>query len=290
MTTAEAIEEFLTYLLAEKGDSALTIAAYETDLASFRDFVRNKDAKDLTVSDLSTFIVTLSQSHLKEASVIRKAMAVRGLYRYLAGEKVLDVQLNDLLTPKKGHHLPDVLTEEEITRLFATVDSKDAKGKLNIALLEVAYGSGLRVSELVLLRKDAVNYRQGYMKITGKGKKERIVPLGQEANGVLGTYVDEVRSKIRGNSPLLFLHPSGKKVSRQYFFLLVKKATKEAEITKHVSPHTLRHSFATQLLRNGAELRQVQELLGHADIETTQIYTHLSLTDEIAAYKAGMKR
>jgi integrase/recombinase XerD len=218
------------------------------------------------------------QSHgIKNATLIRKSMAIKGLYKFLKGEGILDITLSDLQTPKKEKRLPDILSLEEIQRLFQQPDINTPKGLLDLALMETTFACGLRVSELINLRKDKINTKSGYLRVLGKGSKERIIPIHQEALKVISLYEKEVRSKIDTKKMNLFLHKNGKEISRQYFFIELKKYVKQAGIEKNVSPHTLRHCFATLLLENGAQLRQVQELLGHQNLSTTQIYTHVTV-------------
>jgi integrase/recombinase XerD len=290
MKSSEAIEGYLTYLTAEKGDGQKTIKAYQKDLEEFTSLVGDKEASELNGDDFIRFLDCLSQKGLKKSSLIRKSMSVRGFYKYLKNEGQVNVVLADLVSPKKEKRLPNVLSEEEIDSLFSQVDKETKKGKLDLALLELDYGSGLRVSELVNIRKDQINYKGGYLKIFGKGRKERIVPLGEEANMTIQSYLEEVRNDLSAKNPYLFLHPDGKRVSRQYFFLRIKHYAKLAGINKTISPHTLRHSFATRLLEKGAQLKDVQALLGHSQIETTQIYTHVSRTLETSSYDKSMKR
>ena len=291
MKTREAYEEFLTYLASEKGDDSKTIAAYETDLRQFCDFVKNKDIKELTPEDRDDFLFSLEKKNIKRSSLIRKATSLRGFYKFLKREGLReDLLLSSLVTPKKEKHLPTVLSLEEVKRLLAQTDLSTKRGLLDLALMEVAFSCGLRVSELVELRKDEINRKNGYLKVTGKRKKERLLPIRREALEAMRLYEEKVRSPIKTSSPYFFLHKGGKKVSRQYFFRKLKEYVKSAGIQKNVSPHTLRHTYATLLLENGAELREVQELLGHAEIETTQIYTHLSQKKEQEAYEKGMRR
>lgn len=291
MKTREAYEEFLTYLASEKGDDSKTISAYETDLRQFCDFVKNKDIKELTPEDRDDFLFSLEKKNIKRSSLIRKATSLRGFYKFLKREGLReDLLLSSLVTPKKEKHLPTVLSLEEVKRLLAQPDLSTKRGLLDLALMEVAFSCGLRVSELVELRKDEINRKNGYLKVTGKRKKERLLPIRREALEAMRLYEEKVRSPIKTSSPYFFLHKDGKKVSRQYFFRKLKEYVKSAGIQKNVSPHTLRHTFATLLLENGAELREVQELLGHAEIETTQIYTHLSQKKEQEAYEKGMRR
>jgi integrase/recombinase XerD len=294
MTVTEESEEFLSYLVAEKGDSPATLSAYKKDLSQFCSFVQNKDCSQLTAEDISDFLLFCSEEkQLKKASAIRKAMALRGFYKFLKREGILEVELADLPVPKKAKRLPRVLTQEEIGRLFSVPDPSKPRQLLDLAMLELCYACGLRVSELVSLTTENITFKGGYLKVFGKGRKERIVPVGREAQEVVLRYVEEVRNGLPNakKTKVLFLHPkTGKKVSRQSFFLRLKAYARKAGITKTISPHSLRHSFATHLLENGAKLRDVQELLGHSQIETTQIYTHVSQTAEIEQYRKAMKR
>ena len=290
MKTNEACEEFLTFLLTEKGDSLNTINAYKVDLEEFTSFVKNKEANKLGSEDMNDFLFGLQSHGIKNATLIRKSMAIKGLYKFLKGEGILDITLSDLQTPKKEKRLPDILSLEEIQRLFQQPDINTPKGLLDLALMETTFACGLRVNELINLRKDKINTKSGYLRVLGKGSKERIIPIHQEALKVISLYEKEVRSKIDTKKMNLFLHKNGKEISRQYFFIELKKYVKQAGIEKNVSPHTLRHCFATLLLENGAQLRQVQELLGHADIETTQIYTHLSKKKQQEEYEKSMRR
>ncbi len=288
MKINDGIESFLTFLSAEKGDSKNTILAYEKDLLDFKKSLKKDEVKDLNSEDLSDYLCQLSDKKLKKATLVRKSMAIRGFYKYLKGEGLLNVNLADLPIPKTGRKLPTILSEEEINLLFSEPKNDTPKGALDSALLEVCYSCGLRVSELVNLRKDQINFKNGYIKVLGKGRKERIVPIGQEAIASILNYQEVY--PFKNKSPLVFQNRDGKTVSRQYFFLELKKYAKLAHINKRISPHTLRHSFATRLLENGAQLRDVQELLGHSQIETTQIYTHVSRTLEQKDYDAHMKR
>lgn len=289
MTTGEAIEGFLVYLLAEKGDSKKTIAAYEVDLRGFKEFVQDKAASSLCGEDLSDFLLSESGKGYKKATIVRKAMAVRGLFRYLKGEGILSIVLGDLDMPKNEKKLPRTLSDGEIRKLFERQDASTYKGLLDLTMMELCYSCGLRVSELCNLPLEEVNLRQGYLKILGKGDKERMVPMSKECLSYLSLYI-EARSKIKKMKKNLFLHEDGKPVSRQYFFLALRKAAKDAGIQTPVHPHMLRHSFATTLLENGAPIRQVQELLGHAQVETTMIYTHVSHRLKRESYDRSMKR
>lgn len=290
MKMNEAIEEFLTYMSAEKGDSATTIKAYENDMKDFASFIGEKDTDELTGEDFSDFIAVLSEKGLKKSSITRKYMCVRQFYGFLKTEKHLSIVMKDLSMVKNERKLPVVLSEEEIDLLFAQCDLKTYAGLLDRAMMELSYTSGLRVSETVLLRQDNLSLKGGYVKIRGKGKKERIVPLALSCQQVLTKYLEVGRMTIKTRSPLFFLHHNGKEVSRQYFYLQLKKYCDMAHIEKKISPHTLRHSCATRLIENGASLKDVQALLGHSQIVTTQIYTHISRQKEMEEYEKAMKR
>ncbi len=289
MTLIEAKEEFLTYLMTEKGDTGKTLESYKVDLDQFIRFVGKRDACELTGNDLGDFLSFLSGKGYKNNTLIRKSMAVKGFYKFLKNEGEIRLVLSDLLTPKKEQRLPDVLSSEEIQRLFAAIDQKDYKGRLDFTLCLICFSCGLRVSELISLRKDKINPESGQIRLMGKRSKERIVPISNEALEGLFSYLKE-RDKIKTKSKNLFVHQNGKEVSRQYFFLEIKKYAKDAKIKKNVSPHTLRHSYATLLLENGAQLKEIKELLGHEDISTTQIYTHISKKKEEEEYRQAMRR
>ena len=284
------IEEFLTYLLTEKGDSIKTIEAYKLDLYSFSNYVDNKDVSLLSSNDMNDYLFSLSDKGYKNASLIRKSMSIKGFYKYLKREGAIDLVLTDLQVPKKEKRLPEILSVEEINQLIEQIDINTDKGLLDLAMILLTFSCGLRVSELVLLRKDRINFKNAYLRVFGKRNKERILPVSKEALEVLIRYDQTIRNKIQKKSPLFFLHSDGKEVSRQYFFLEIKKYAKKANLKKNISPHTLRHSYATLLLENGAQLKQVQAFLGHADIETTQIYTHLSKKKQQEEYEASMRR
>lgn len=284
------IEEFLTYLLTEKGDSIKTIEAYKLDLYSFSNYVDNKDVSLLSSNDMNDYLFSLSDKGYKNASLIRKSMSIKGFYKYLKREDAIDLVLTDLQVPKKEKRLPEILSVEEINQLIEQIDINTDKGLLDLAMILLTFSCGLRVSELVLLRKDRINFKNAYLRVFGKRNKERILPVSKEALEVLIRYDQTIRNKIQKKSPLFFLHSDGKEVSRQYFFLEIKKYAKKANLKKNISPHTLRHSYATLLLENGAQLKQVQAFLGHADIETTQIYTHLSKKKQQEEYEASMRR
>lgn len=290
MTIIEAIDSFLTYIISEKGDSKKTFESYKTDLKEFSMFIKKTDAHELSGDDISCFIQEQSNQGMKKNSLVRKAMCLRHFYRYLKKEEILELSLDELDIPKNDSHLPTYLTEEEIKKLLSAIDAKSKKGLLDLALIVLDLSTGLRVSELVTLRLDNISFKDSYLKVFGKGNKERILPFLDETNYVLTKYMEQVRELIKNPAKEFFLHPNGKKVTRQYVFLIVKEYAEKANLQKKISPHSLRHTYATNLLNRGADLRKVQELLGHSNIETTQIYTHVSMKKKIAEYDEGMKR
>ena len=290
MTLYEASENFLMYLATEKGDSKMTISSYKIDLQEFFDFVKVEDVKDLKADDVSSFVQELSLKGYKKNSLIRKAMCIRLFYKYLKSENLINVSLDELPPIKNDKKLPVYLTVDEVDKIIKCVDKDNPKGLLDLSLIVLDFSTGLRVSELVNLKIQNFNFKDYYLKVMGKGNKERIIPYTKETHEIINLYLEKIRKQIKTSKKELFLHPDGKTVSRQYFYLRLKEYAKIAGITKNISPHTLRHTFATFLLNNGAGLKSVQELLGHSNIETTQIYTHLSMKTKLEEYDKKMKR
>ncbi len=287
MTLRDAMERFFAYLLSEKGDSRRTVEAYEGDLRQFQDLIGEKPAEELGLSDYDDYLAFLTSKGYSKTSLVRKAMAVKGFYRFLKGENVLRVTLGEMEVPKKGRSLPRVLTDREVRLLFQSQEAETFKGLLNLTMMEVCYSCGLRVSELCNLKLGQVNVPDGYLKIRGKGDKERIVPMNQECRFYLSEYLDR-RKGLKTKERNLFLHEDRGRVSRQYFYLELRKAAEKAGLGSDVHPHMLRHSFATTLLENGAPIRQVQELLGHSQVETTMIYTKVSSKMKREGYDKAM--
>jgi len=288
MLISEYVDQFLSYLSAQKGDSKATIETYFDDLNQFVKFNKDKDVSLLKLSDLENFIKYLANLGLATNSIIRKGTTIRSFYIFLNQEHIINVSLNGLYLPKLEKHLPSVLSLEEVEALFDVIDMESDFGIRDRAMLETMYSSGLRVSELVNLEKGNINLEHGYLKITGKGNKQRIVPLGEFATSYIVLYYKKIRSKIYPKSKYMFLNRYGQPLSRQYFFKQIKKYALKAGIQVEISPHTLRHCFATHLLENGANLKQVQQMLGHSKIETTQIYTHISTKRILSAYDKFM--
>ena len=290
MLINEVKDEFLSYLIVERGDSKATIDNYSIDLDQFISFEENKDISLLKREDISDFINYLSSKGLKTSSIIRRSTVIRLFYIYLNKEKLIDVPLTGLYLPKNEKHLPSVLSTDEVDALLDCFDLTKEVEIRDKAMLETMYASGVRVSELLSLELGNINFVQGYIKTKGKGSKERIIPIGEFALEYLTLYIDKVRRcNVGYKTKYVFLNKEGKPISRQYFWRKVKEYALRANIYTEISPHTLRHSFATHLLENGANLREVQEMLGHSKIETTQIYTHISTKRIISAYDQFMK-
>ncbi|MBI5381333.1 MAG: site-specific tyrosine recombinase XerD [Opitutae bacterium] len=276
---ATDIDAFIGYLSLERGLSVHTRVAYQNDLDQCARFLAKRGAADwrtVAGDEVTAWIHALSGNDYTVASLARKLTALRGLARHLVREKLRGDDFTELLIgPKLARHLPGTLTPEEVERLLAAPAGGDAYAVRDRAILELFYSSGLRVSELTALTLQQVDLENGYVRVFGKGAKERVVPLGDKARDALITYLDAARPrfvKARTGSQL-FLSERGRAISRITVFVLVKKYAKLAGITKSVQPHLLRHSFATHLLSGGADLRAIQEMLGHANIATTQIYT-----------------
>ncbi|HJQ26619.1 MAG TPA: site-specific tyrosine recombinase XerD [Blastocatellia bacterium] len=270
---------FFNYLRVERGLSANTLLAYRSDLEKLAAFAAacGKELISLERDDLMRFMQHLHEQGLEAKSVARALVTVRSFFKYLVLDGLLkrDPSVN-LESPKSWQSLPKFLIAEEVERLLEAPDASTETGLRDKAMLEVLYATGLRVSELVGLKLNDLNLDMGFLTTLGKGSKERTVPLGQSAIGWLRRYLG-VRSRWLGgkSSPLLFLNKSGSPVSRQAFWKLIVEYGNRAKIG-HITPHLLRHSFATHLLENGADLRSVQLMLGHSDISTTQIYTHIT--------------
>ena len=274
MTNEEWVDRFLQYLRIEKGLSANTLDSYGRDLVLYCEYLDEADLASAQPADISAFVSFLYSRGLKARSTARALTAIRGLYRFLMLEgegqdnptAVVDI-------PKSWVPLPHFLTFKEVDRLLAAPRAEEPAGLRDRAMLEVLYATGLRVSELVGLKVDALDLDSGFVRCMGKGSKERIVPLGASAVRAVQEYVAKGRKKQI--SPYLFLNYRGQRLTRGGLWLILKTYGKRAKIGKKISPHMLRHSFATHLLERGADLRAVQMMLGHSDISTTQIYTHV---------------
>ncbi|HQG30602.1 MAG TPA: site-specific tyrosine recombinase XerD [Deltaproteobacteria bacterium] len=274
------IDSFLEYLVVERSVAENTISAYENDLKSFFEWMeeKGKDIGGIGKSDLTDFSSSLKSRKLKSTSISRRLSAVRQFYRFLLEEGGIKKDpTREMVTPKRGKYLPQVLSTDEVDRLLAAPDVSTPMGTRDKAMIELLYATGLRVSELVGLKMHMLNLSVGYLICRGKGGKERLVPIGESAIRWLKEYITVVRpAVVRKSSDVLFCSNRGAAMTRQNFWYMIRRYAYEAGIMKSISPHVLRHSFATHLLAGGADLRSVQMMLGHSDISTTQIYTHIN--------------
>jgi len=259
-----------------------TVSSYRTDLIHF---VAHLETKGITVvekikrQDITNYLLSLKDKGISSNSISRALVAIKMFYRFLVQEHFIKDDVAGILeSPKLIRPLPNVLNIIEVDKLISAPDVRDWMGIRDKAALELMYASGMRVSEMVELTKEGLNLDVGFIKCRGKGDKERIVPIGRNAKDALNRYIEKVRPRlVKGkDDPHLFISRLGKKISRQSFWKIIKRYAKKARIKKEITPHTLRHSFATHLLERGADLRVVQELLGHSDIATTQVYTHIN--------------
>ena len=291
MEIIDAIDLFHQYILVEKGLSPQTWVSYLEDLQAFFDYYSSKKVtEDLEETDLYEFLKYELSLGLTVSTALRRLSSTRSFYLFLKKEGYYLGNIPDIETPKKPKHLPNCLSEEEVEALLNAPDLESPSGIRDKAMLETMYSSGLRVSELLNLKKGQVNLSKGVITVFGKGAKERKVPLSDYAIEYIKKYNAEVRNKSEHKgSEYLFLNRSGEPISRVYFFKQVRKYSELAGIETVVSPHTLRHSFATHLLNHGAQLRIVQGMLGHTNIATTQIYTHVSTEKLTEDYDKIMK-
>ncbi len=275
------LDRFGDYLTLEQGTSPLTLEAYRRDVERLVDYIRVKGATspiDITSRLLREFVYHLKDLGLSPSSIRRNVSAVRTYFRFLLSDGIVARDPSERLeTPKRWRTLPDVLTVEEVGRLLAAPTLDDTFAFRDRAMLELAYGAGLRVSEWIGLGVRDLLLEDKLVRVFGKGSKERLVPIGRSAIGAVATYLRELRPRLEkgGGKGILFLNARGEPLTRMGAWKILRRYVERAGIEKAVSPHTLRHSFATHLLEGGADLRAVQEMLGHADISTTQIYTHV---------------
>lgn len=275
-----ATVRFRQYLLLEKSLSAKTADAYLHDVGLLDNFLGDKLLEDADINDLQAFVKHLQADMQAEpTSQARIVSGLRAFYRFLVIEGTIDSNPAQLLdSPKLGRRLPTVLTVPEVEAIINAVDLSEPEGHRNRAIIEVMYGCGLRVSEVVTLRLSELHFDESYIRVVGKGDKERIVPIGLKAQQALTQYIEGRRRQLKikkGCADWVFLNRRGGQLSRVSMFNIVKALAREAGITKTISPHTFRHSFATHLVEGGADLRAVQEMLGHESITTTEIYAHL---------------
>ena len=288
MTWSEANENYVNYLRFEKNASENTIEAYVSDLQKLQDFAEQNlmNITPITISyeHLQEFLYQVSKINYSERTQARWISSIKGFFSFLLEDELREDNPSALLeTPKLGLYLPDTLSLEEIEKLISATEENTDLAKRNRCMIEVLYGCGLRVSELTELQISNINFKENYLKIQGKGDKVRFVPLADYTADFIKNYINNIRSKQKINpkhSDILFLNSRGAQISRQMVFLIIKEIVRKAGIQKNISPHTFRHSFATHLLQNGADLRFIQEMLGHSSITTTEIYTHLN-TEEL---------
>lgn len=284
MKTDLIIKQFAGYILMEKGLSKNTVNAYTSDIRFFLDFLKKNNKEnfsDIDRDDIFLFLENCSDSGMESASLARRLVSIKIFFRYLFQEKIISCDITDVMeSPKLWRLLPDFLSISEVDSLINAFSnrSKDILILRNRTILEIMYACGLRVSETVNMKLDNIKFDEGIIRITGKGNKERIIPLGLPAERLLRRYIEKIRPCLlfdESDESILFLSKNGKKLTRERIWAIVKEAAKLAGIQKNIHPHTIRHSFASHLLENGADLRIIQEMLGHSDISTTQIYTHI---------------
>jgi integrase/recombinase XerD len=274
---------FKSYLQLEKSLSENSVDAYVHDIEKFTQFlVQNnieKNPKDVGLNDLEDFLKWINKLGMTPASQARIVSGLRSFYKFCNQEQISQTDPTALLeAPKLAKHLPDTLSFSEIEKIISVIDLSTPEGGRNKAIIETLYSCGLRVSELVNLKLSCLYFDNEYVRIIGKGDKERLVPIGTSAIKYIKIYLENIRVHmpvIPGNEDVVFLNRRGRKLSRVMIFLIIKDLAKKASVTKKISPHTFRHSFATHLVEGGADLRAVQEMLGHESITTTEIYTHL---------------
>ena len=275
---AEYLELFLDTLYLEQGVSENTLAAYRSDLEKFCQFLKDKDLLAVRADDIEAYLAYRVDLGLKSRSTARSISALKRFYQYFVREKAIaDSPMVNIAQPKAGQSLPKTLSEAEVEALLAAPDIEDAMGLRDKAMLELLYATGLRVTELVGLRMEQINLRQAVVFVKGKGNKERLVPLGEEAMYWLEQFLKVGRSQmIKHATDFVFPSKRGIGMTRQTFWHRIKHYAILASVESPLSPHTLRHAFATHLLNHGADLRVVQMMLGHSDLSTTQIYTHVA--------------
>ena len=276
------VHDFIYYLSVEKGLAANTLDSYGRDLNKYLHYLKENGITEFGKTgreEISRFLGVQREKGLSPASVTRNLAAVRSFYQFLLKEQIIEVNpAKELETPRAEKHLPQVISCNDVALLLEQPECGKAAGQRDKAMLEMLYATGIRVSELVSLDINNVNIKMGFLRCSGKGSKERMIPLGSIAIKSLQEYLKNGREKMIKNKEekAIFLNQQGKRLTRQGFWKIIKKYSRKAGINGEITPHTLRHSFATHLLENGADLRSVQEMLGHADISTTQIYTHLT--------------
>jgi len=274
------LQEFLAYLLVERGLSKNTLSSYKIDLLKYISFLKKQNISDfekVSRKEITAYLFNLKDLKLKSSSIARNLTAIRTFHRFLTEERKIKEDVTTLIeSPKLFKKLPNFLSAEQVDKLLNTPDLSKPAGIRDKAMIELLYATGLRISELINIKLEDIHIEMGFIRCFGKGSKERVIPLGKIAQQHIQNYILKARSDflIHGQSPYLFLTRLGKKFTRTGAWKMLKEYTEPLHFD--ISPHTLRHSFATHLLDRGADLRSVQEMLGHADISTTQIYTHVN--------------
>ena len=279
----DMVRSYVRYLKLERNYSANTLEAYQHDLQYLLDYCEKESRMptDLQLEDLEHFAATIHEHGVGPTSQARILSGVRSFYRFLLLDGYIENDPTELLeSPRLGEHLPEVLSTKEVDQLEASIDLSKKEGQRNLAIIEVLFSCGLRVSELVNLKLSDLYLQEGYIRVVGKGNKERLVPISEKAIRELGNwFYDRNEMVIKpGEQDYVFLNRRGAQLTRTMILIMIKRQAVEAGIKKTISPHTLRHSFATALLEGGADLRAIQSMLGHEDIGTTEIYTHLDTT------------
>ncbi|MFN4365011.1 site-specific tyrosine recombinase XerD [Chryseobacterium hispalense] len=288
MTWDEKIKDFEIFLRFERNFSENTLDAYIRDIKKLKEYaeedLENVGPDTIQYENLQEYIFTLSKKKFSERSQARWISSIKAFFKYLVEDEYRKDNPATLLEgPKLGLYLPDTLSLPDINKIISAIELDSDLGKRNQCIIEVLYGCGLRVSELIELKISNINFHEHYIKVVGKGNKTRFVPLADYTAALLLSYISDIRSKIKVSKryeDTLFLNSRGTSMSRVIVFLIIKELTDKAGVSKKISPHTFRHSFATHLLQNGADLRYIQEMLGHSSITTTEIYTHLK-TEEL---------
>lgn len=281
----DQLRDFIHFLMVEKGLAKNTLVSYERDLRSYLHYLTTvellKDLNEVQRLQIIRFLAELKDQGKSSKTIARHIASIRAFHQFLLREKVVERDPTvHIESPQKERSLPKVLSIQEVEKLLESPKVVDHFGKRDKAMIELLYATGIRVSELIGLNLGDVHLTMGFVRCLGKGSKERIIPIGKTATSALEDYLDNGRAHFvkKQRDEALFLNHLGKRLTRQGFWKILKRLTREAGITTDLTPHTLRHSFATHLLENGADLRAVQEMLGHADISTTQIYTHVTKT------------
>lgn len=295
MTWDEKIDDFGNFLKFERSFSDNTLDAYLRDIRKLGDYAKQElkqaNPLEITYENIQEYLFQLSKEKFSERTQARWISSIKAFFKYLLDDEVRPDNPASLLEgPKLGLYLPDTLSLEEVEKILSAIDISTALGTRNQCMIEVLYGCGLRVSELITLKISNINFKELYLKVDGKGSKTRFVPLAEYTAKLIQQYMTDVRMNAtinRKHEDTLFLNSRGAGMSRIIVFIIIKELTEKAGIRKKISPHTFRHSFATHLLQNGADLRYIQEMLGHSSITTTEIYTHLKneeLRDVILNY------